>query len=178
VSGIVEVTRALDFAARKHATQRRKGIRAEPYVNHLAEVALLLAEATQGDDSGLVAAGLLHDTLEDTVTSRAELAAAFGEEIALLVEEVTDDKTLDRERRKRMQVETAPAKSLRARMIKIADKTANLRSIAESPPVGWSAGRRQDYIDWAREVVAACGPTNAQLEARFEEAARRAAARM
>ena len=175
VSGIVEVTRALDFAARKHAAQRRKGILAEPYVNHLAEVALLLAEATDGGDPGLVAAGLLHDTLEDTPTSRAELAAAFGEEVARLVEEVTDDKTLDRERRKLLQVQEAPRKSLRARMINIADKIANLRSIADSPPLGWSSRRKQEYVAWARQVAEACGRTNERLEMQFHEAAQRAA---
>jgi (p)ppGpp synthase/HD superfamily hydrolase len=175
VGGIIEVTRALDFAARRHAAQRRKGIQAEPYVNHLAEVALLLAEATDGADPGLVAAGLLHDTLEDTVTSRRELAALFGEDAASLVEEVTDDKTLDREARKIQQVLAAPGKTLRARMIKIADKIANLRSIADSPPLGWSSRRKREYIAWARDVVAACGPTNARLEALFEEAVRKAA---
>ena len=175
MSGIVEVARALDFAAQRHAMQRRKGIQAEPYVNHLAEVALLLAEATDGGDPGLVAAGLLHDTLEDTMTSRAELVAEFGEDVASLVEEVTDDKTLDRERRKLLQIQEAPRKTLRARMIKIADKTANLRSIADSPPLGWSTRRKQEYVAWARQVVAACGRTNERLERLFEEAAQRAA---
>ncbi len=168
------VARALDFAARRHAAQRRKGVRAEPYVNHLAEVAVALAEATHGEDPALVAAGLLHDTLEDTATSREELAAAFGEDIASLVEEVTDDKSLDRAERKAMQVRTASGKSQRARMIKIADKIANLRSIVESPPVGWSSRRKQEYVAWACEVVAACGPTNTQLERLFEEAMRKA----
>jgi len=175
VNGIIEVTRALDFAARKHAAQRRKGVLAEPYVNHLAEVALLLAEATDGGDPGVVAAGLLHDTLEDTRTSRAELADAFGEEVARLVEEVTDDKSLERDQRKQLQILGAPDKSQRARMIKIADKIANLRSVAESPPLGWSSRRKQEYVAWARQVVAACGPTNARLETLFEEAARKAA---
>jgi len=171
MNAIVGVARALDFAARKHSGQRRKGVQAEPYVNHLTEVALLLAEATDGADPALVMAGLLHDTIEDTDTTREELAAAFGEEVASLVVEVTDDTSLDRESRKRMQVQTAPTKSRRARMIKIADKIANLRSIAESPPVGWSTRRKQDYVAWAREVVAACGHTNDVLERLFEEAA-------
>ena len=171
MNAIVGVARALDFAARKHSGQRRKGLQAEPYVNHLTEVALLLAEATDGADPALVMAGLLHDTIEDTDTTREELAGAFGEEVASLVVEVTDDTSLDRESRKRMQVQTAPTKSRRARMIKIADKIANLRSIAESPPVGWSARRKQEYVAWAREVVAACGDTNDVLEKLFEEAA-------
>src|SRR5262249_11951927 len=84
--------RALDFAARKHAHQRRKGELAEPYVNHLSDVARLLAEATNGEDATLVVAGLLHDTLEDTETTFDELGKEFGREVADLVAEVTDDK--------------------------------------------------------------------------------------
>jgi (p)ppGpp synthase/HD superfamily hydrolase len=172
VNGIVGIARALDFAARKHAHQRRKGLKAEPYINHLTEVALHLAEASEGTDPGLVMAGLLHDTIEDTETTRGELAAEFGDDVASLVVEVTDEPGLPRDERKRRQVETAPAKSARARMIKLADKIANLHSIAESPPVGWSGRRKREYIAWAREVAAACGPTNERLERLFEMAAR------
>jgi GTP diphosphokinase / guanosine-3',5'-bis(diphosphate) 3'-diphosphatase len=172
VSGIVGMARALDFAARRHSGQRRKGMNAEPYVNHLTEVALLLAEASEGKDPELVMAGLLHDTIEDTGTTREELAEAFGQDVASLVAEVTDDTSLPREERKRRQVQTAPSKSGRARMIKIADKIANLHSIAVSPPVGWSGRRKREYVAWAREVVAACGPTSQKLEALFAEAAR------
>jgi (p)ppGpp synthase/HD superfamily hydrolase len=172
VSGIIGKARALDFAARKHAGQRRKGMKAEPYINHLTEVALLLAEASNGTDSELVMAGLLHDTIEDTETTREELVQVFGDEVAGLVAEVTDDTNLLRIERKRRQVETAPAKSARARMIKLADKIANLHSIAESPPIGWSARRKREYVAWAREVAAACGPTNRRLEGIFEKAAR------
>jgi (p)ppGpp synthase/HD superfamily hydrolase len=161
----------MDFASHRHAGQRRKGFRAEPYDIHLTEVARLLAEATDGADPRLVIAGLLHDTLEDTATTTGELRERFGEDVASLVLEVTDDKKLDRVERKRLQVEQAPSKSLRARMIKIADKTANLRSLHESPPVGWSPRRRADYVAWARDVVAACGPTNEMLERLFAEAA-------
>ncbi len=172
MNGIVGVARALDFAARKHAGQRRKGLKAEPYINHLTEVALLLAEASGGADPELVMAGLLHDTIEDTETSRAELAGAFGEDVASLVAEVTDDTSLPRDERKRRQVETAPGKTTRARMIKLADKIANLHSISESPPMGWSERKKREYVAWAREVAAACGRTNEWLEGRFEAAAR------
>ena len=172
MNGIVGIARALDFAARKHAGQRRKGLKAEPYINHLTEVARLLAEASDGADPQLVMAGLLHDTIEDTETTRAELAGTFGEDVASLVVEVTDDTSLPRDERKRRQVQTASSKSARARMIKLADKIANLHSISESPPVGWSGRRKKEYIAWAREVAAACGPTNERLEELFEQAAR------
>jgi (p)ppGpp synthase/HD superfamily hydrolase len=168
--------RALDFAARKHVHQRRKGELAEPYVNHLSDVARLLAAATNGDDIAVVVAGLLHDTLEDTETSFEELMKEFGPEVAELVAEVTDDKLLPKAERKRLQIETAPHKSLQARMIKLADKTSNLHSLIASPPKDWSGERMRDYIDWAGKVVAGCRGVNAYLEKEFDRARRQARA--
>ena len=164
------IARALDFAARKHVHQRRKGIDKEPYINHLAEVAHLLAEATDGTDAHLVAAGLLHDTVEDQGVTHGELAEAFGRDVADLVMEVTDDKSLDKAVRKQLQVEHAPHKSARARMLKIADKTSNLRALRNSPPADWSAERKHEYFDWAARVVAGCRGVNERLEAAFDEA--------
>ncbi len=172
IAPVVALARAMDLASHRHAGQRRKGVRAEPYDIHVTEVARLLAEATDGADIGLVIAGLLHDTLEDTPTTVEELRSGFGNDVASLVLEVTDDKRLGRDERRRQQVLEAPRKSLRARMLRIADKTANLRSLAESPPLGWSARRKADYVAWARQVVAACSPANDRLEKLFEEAAR------
>jgi (p)ppGpp synthase/HD superfamily hydrolase len=102
----VLVTRTADFAARRHVDQRRKGAAREPYINHLAEVAHLLSEATDGEDGALIAAGFLHDTLEDTETEYEELQAIFGQDVASLVAEVTDDKSLPKAERKRLQVVT------------------------------------------------------------------------
>ncbi len=163
------MTKVLDFAARKHADHRRKGVREEPYINHLAEVARLLADATDGDDLDLVLAGLLHDTIEDTKTTFEELVSEFGTVVADLVAEVTDDKSLEKAVRKRRQVETAPIKSDRAKMIKIADKTSNLRSIIASPPKDWSTERQREYFEWAREVISGCRDVNAKLEGWFDD---------
>ena len=91
---VVSLMQALDFAARKHRDQRRKGAAAEPYINHLAEVALLVAEATRGRDRLAVLGALLHDTIEDTTTTTKELETKFGAKVAALVAEVTDDKRL------------------------------------------------------------------------------------
>ncbi len=169
-NAVLNLTKALDFAARKHIDHRRKGEREEPYVNHLAEVARLLADATDGDDLDLVLAGLLHDTIEDTKTTYDELVNEFGTVVADLVAEVTDNKSLEKAERKRRQVETAPSKSNRAKMIKVADKTSNLRSIAASPPKDWSAERKREYFEWAGEVVSGCRGVNATLEHWFDEA--------
>ena len=84
------VARAADFAARRHTHQRRKGEAAEPYFNHLAHVAAVLADA--GADANLVAAGYLHDTIEDQEVTHAELVEAFDLDVADLVAHVTDDK--------------------------------------------------------------------------------------
>jgi (p)ppGpp synthase/HD superfamily hydrolase len=175
-NGLVLVARAADFAARAHSAQRRKGDAQEPYVNHLAEVALLLTEATGGADAALIAAGWLHDTLEDTATEREVLETLFSPPIAAIVAEVTDDKSLKKAKRKRLQVETTPSKSVQARLIKIADKTSNLRTIALSPPAGWDMERRREYVAWAEAVVAGCRGLNAKLEHVFDEAVRQARA--
>lgn len=161
---IVLICRAWHFAAQRHAAQKRKGKAQEPYVNHLAEVAELVATATEGMDPNLVAAAVLHDTLEDTVTLPAELASTFNADIASLVAEVTDDKNLEKGVRKTLQVEHAAAKSKRAKFIKLADKTSNLRSLVESPPEDWSTQRRREYLNWALEVARGLRGTNVWLE--------------
>lgn len=168
--GMLLVARAADFAARAHASQKRKGMAQEPYINHLAEVALLLTEATGGADPVLIAAAWLHDTLEDTIAEREELEMLFGKDVASIVAEVTDDKSLSRSERKRLQVETAPRKSKPARMLKIADKTSNVRALAKSPPMGWDLKRRDDYVTWAEAVVAGCRGLSAELELKFAAA--------
>lgn len=167
----IRIAQALDFAARAHVDQRRKGKRGEPYVNHLTEVARLVAEATEGKDANLVIAALLHDAIEDTGTTHAQLVDAFGADVADLVQEVTDDKNLSKQERKRLQVETAPKKSNRAKVLKIADKVANLRALVASPPASWPRERIEQYFDWAGQVVAGCRGVNAWLEAQFDEAA-------
>ena len=175
-SAALLIARAADFAARAHVTQRRKGAAQEPYINHLAEVALLLTEATGGEDAVLVAAGWLHDTLEDTETEREEIEALFGPEVAAVVAEVTDDKSLKKAERKRLQIETTPGKSNRAKLLKLADKTSNLRAIALSPPLDWDIQRRRDYVAWAEAVVAGCRGLNTALEEAFDAAAQQARA--
>jgi len=162
--------RALEFAARHHVDQRRKGVSEKPYLNHLAEVAHLVAEATGGEDTNLVIAGLLHDAIEDTGVTRAEIEAEFGADVAALVAAVTDDKSLPSAERKRLQVETAPSKPDRARLLKIADKTSNLRDMAADPPADWPLERKRAYVDWASSVVDGCRGVSPALERQFDEA--------
>jgi guanosine-3',5'-bis(diphosphate) 3'-pyrophosphohydrolase len=145
--------RALAFASRKHSLQRRKDADASPYINHpIALVSILAVEAGITDHETLCAA-LLHDTIEDTDTSVEELTETFGQTIAALVQEVTDDKQLPKAERKLRQVEHAAHLTPKARLIKLADKIANLRDVAGSPPADWPLARRQEYFDWAKQVV-------------------------
>jgi (p)ppGpp synthase/HD superfamily hydrolase len=166
----IAVLRAADAAARWHVHQRRKGAAEEPYINHLLEVASLAAEATQGKNPNVIIAALLHDAIEDQEVPRDFIAKEFGEEIAALVEEVTDDKSLEKRQRKRKQVETANKKSDDAKRIKLADKTSNLRAITFSAPPDWSVKRRLEYIQWAKEVVSGLRGASPSLELQFDRA--------
>lgn len=168
----VLVSQAYAFAAARHTDQRRKGDRGEPYINHLVEVAALVAAATGGKDPNLTAAAVLHDTLEDTETTFTELEEAFNRDVAELVAELTDDKKLPKQTRKDLQVANTPKKSARARIIKIADKTSNLRSLANSPPGNWPEERKAEYLAWARQVVDGARGVNDWLELVFDEATR------
>ena len=167
---LVRLARAADYAARQHIAQRRKGERAEPYINHLTEVAALLAEATDGDDVVLLMGGLLHDTLEDTDSTYEDLVERFGPDVAALVAEVTDDKSLPKEERKHLQITKTAGKSRRAKLLKLADKTSNLRGLVASPPKGWPPERLRDYVVWAYDVVRSCRGLNPRLEAAFDAA--------
>jgi guanosine-3',5'-bis(diphosphate) 3'-pyrophosphohydrolase len=167
------VLRAAEAAADWHSSHKRKGVAGEPYINHLIEVAKLVTEATDGDDPHLTAAALLHDAVEDQNIPLSQIAAMFGDDVAALVGEVTDDKSLPKLERKRLQVEHAPHKSARAKILKLADKTSNVRALAVSPP-DWPLERRRDYIRWAREVVAGLGEVNPYLQEQFEAAVRQA----
>jgi (p)ppGpp synthase/HD superfamily hydrolase len=170
MNDVVAIMRAADYAARKHTVQRRKGEEAEPYLNHLIEVAHLVAEATDGDPDTVIAA-LLHDAVEDQGVRVAEIADLFGPTAASLVAEVTDDKNLPKQVRKDMQIADASHKSDGASVIKLADKTSNLLAIANSPPP-WPGDRKLAYVEWARAVVSGLPLKPASLMARFEQAAR------
>lgn len=161
---------AVDFAARRHSAQRRKDAAGSPYINHPIEVARHLASVGEVRDEEVLIAALLHDTIEDTGTTRAEIAARYGEAVAALVVECTDDKSLPKAERKRSQIENAPHKSTGAKLIKLADKTCNLRGILTDPPVGWSVERQREYFLWAELVVAGLRGTNASLEEAFDAA--------
>jgi hypothetical protein len=110
---------ATAFAADKHRNQRRKDEEASPYINHPVALANLLAQAGVGDTT-VLAAALLHDTIEDTDATVEELMGAFGEKITTVVLEVTDDKSLPKAERKRLQIQHATHLSTAAKLVKLA----------------------------------------------------------
>jgi guanosine-3',5'-bis(diphosphate) 3'-pyrophosphohydrolase len=162
------VLRAAQFAAHKHRNQRRKDVKATPYINHPIGLAELLHTDGGVRDPVVIAAALLHDTIEDTETTYDELRGAFGTAVADVVVEVTDVKFLARESRKRLQVSKAGRASDRARLVKLADKICNLRDILASPPAAWSLAQRQKYFDWAKAVVDQVRGVNPKLERMFD----------
>ncbi len=160
---------ALEFAARKHRDQRRKDPEASPYINHPIALANVLCNEGHVSDTATLCAAILHDTIEDTQTTPEELLQHFGEEICQIVLDVTDDKSLPSAEQKRLQVVNTGALSDKAKLVKLADKICNLRDIATSAPVGWTLKRRQDYFDWARDVVDQLRGVHEPLEKVFDE---------
>ncbi len=166
------VVKALRFSAIRHKEQRRKGADASPYINHPIDLLHILANEAGVLDPVVLCAAILHDTVEDTATTHDEIKTCFGEEIARVVMETTDDKSLPKEKRKALQVEHAPHASPRAKRVKLADKIANLRDLSANPPSGWSEERIHAYFEWANKVVNGLRGTHAGLEKLFDETSR------
>lgn len=166
--GLGLFVKAVAFAADRHRTQTRKDADASPYINHPIAVADVLVNEGDIDDLTVLCAAVLHDTIEDTDTRREELATLFGDRIAEIVLEVTDDKSLEKHVRKHLQVVHAPHLSRPAKLVKLADKICNLRDIVASPPADWSRERKREYFDWAAQVIAGVRGTHPGLESIFD----------
>jgi len=161
---------ALAFSAHKHKDQRRKDVDSSPYINHPISLASILCNEGHVTDIDVICGALLHDTVEDTDTTAVELEEKFGPVIRDIVMDVTDDKTLDKADRKRLQIEHAAHISDQAKLVKLADKISNLRDVAENPPPAWSLERCQEYFDWAKKVIDQLRGTPESLEAIFDSA--------
>jgi len=167
------ILKAVAFSSWKHRDQRRKDATRTPYVNHPVALAEVLWFEGKVRDASAIAAALLHDTIEDTDTTVEEIKGAFGATVAGVVMEVTDTKWLGKTARKRLQIVKAHKSSERAKLVKLADKICNLRDITAHPPADWSVNRKQEYFDWAKEVVDGLRGTNARLERRFDQVYRK-----
>ena len=164
--------RALRWAAVRHAGQVRKGGNV-PYVEHLMGVALILDRL--GFEEDLVIAGLLHDVVEDTATTLAEVEAEFGPIVADLVGHGSELKTDEQGQkrpwsdRKRDHLEALTGAPVEARALVLADKLHNLTSIAldlrEGRPV-WSLfnAERSDVLGYYRTSIERLGTGDPRLE--------------
>jgi GTP diphosphokinase / guanosine-3',5'-bis(diphosphate) 3'-diphosphatase len=162
--------KAVDFAARKHQHQRRKGEDKLPYINHPIEVANLISSHGITDINVLIPA-LLHDVIEDTDTSAEEVAEQFSDKISQVVLEVSDNQALCKADRKQAQIDHSPHISLEAKWVKLADKISNAGSIVHTPPSGWELARKLEYINWCKAVVAALGLPEHDLVRLFDKTA-------
>ena len=163
------ILKAAHFAAQKHRDQRRKDEEVSPYINHPISVAKIISEIGNVEDPEVLAAALLHDTIEDTKTTPEELIDNFGERVCSLVQEVTDDKTLLRQTRKDLQIQHAPQLSEGAILIKLGDKISNVTDITHTPPTNWDRSRCLEYFDWAERVINNCPKVNTSLEKYFKD---------
>ena len=161
------IEKALQFATEKHKNHTRQNKEKSPYIVHPIAVCHILSDVGGVEDAKILAAALLHDTLEDTPTTREELIENFGERICSLVEEVSDDKTLPKHKRKDLQIQHAPELSEGATLIKLADKISNVKDITHMPPIGWDGSRCLEYLNWAEEGILNCPKVNVALETHF-----------
>ena len=163
------ILKALRFSAEKHSDQRRKDAKSSPYINHPIQVAETLWTVGGVRDVTLLLASILHDTIEDTGTRPDEIRAEFGEEVLALVLEVTDDKSLPKQVRKQLQVESAPHKTRNAKLLKLADKICNIHNMITSPPSDWSLERKQEYLLWTEKVVAGLRGVSETMESYYDD---------
>ena len=163
------ILKAAQFAALRHRDQRRKDTESSPYIIHPISVALVIADIGGIEDPELLAAALLHDTLEDTNTAALELEELFGSTVRGYVEEVTDDKSLPKAERKQKQIERAAGLTAGATLIKLGDKISNVGDVTHTPPLDWDMERRKRYLDWAEAVIDNCPKVNNLLEQRFQD---------
>jgi len=159
----------VNFAAVKHKNQRRRDTEKTPYINHPIGVAHILTSEANVTDANVILAALLHDTVEDTDTTFQEIEDNFGVDVCKIVEEVTDDKSLPKLERKRLQIVHAKESSREAKLVKLADKLYNLRDLQRCAPEGWTDDRCADYFKWAKDVVDNLRGTNANLENSLDE---------
>lgn len=157
-------TKCINFAAVKHRNQRRLDSDKTPYINHPIGVAHILTAEGGVTDFEVIQAAILHDTVEDTDTSFEEIESLFGARVRRIVEEVTDDKSLPKLERKRLQIEHAATSSAQAKLVKLADKIYNLRDLKRCKPEGWTDERCKEYFIWAKKVCDNLKGTNPALE--------------
>lgn len=163
----MSLSKAWCFATERHAFQRRKNAARTPYITHPVEVVQLLIDSGVRNETVLCAA-MLHDTIEDTGTKYEELAELFGQTVADIVQECSDDKSLSKVARKMLQVEHAETVTEGAKLVKLADKLSNLRGILNDPPADWTDETKFGYFVWSYTVTSRMRGVNEQLDAMLD----------
>lgn len=176
MNNLAKLIEAAYFSAKKHREQKRKGNDASPYINHPLEVANLIASVGKVEDVDILIGAILHDTVEDAGVTKEEITELFGATVCGYVLEVTDDKSLPKDKRKQLQIEHAPHLSTGAKLIKLCDKISNIRDVTENPPDDWTMERRLQYVEWGGKVVEGLRGVNENLEKHFDELTEKAKA--
>ncbi|XP_065069912.1 guanosine-3',5'-bis(diphosphate) 3'-pyrophosphohydrolase MESH1-like [Rhopilema esculentum] len=164
MADVTLLIKCANFAAIKHKNQRRKNFEKTPYINHPIGVANILSDEADVADIEVLAAAILHDTVEDTDTTFQEIEDSFGVVIRRIVEECSDDKSLPKQERKRLQIEHAHICSPKAKLVKLADKIYNLRDLNKEVPEGWTDERVSEYFKWAGKVFQGLKGTSKKLD--------------
>lgn len=163
-----QLSKAIVFASHKHCNQRRKDSKNSPYINHPLSVMNRLIQANVFNRDTLTAA-VLHDTIEDTNTTNDEIVQMFGQNVANIVLECSDDKSLPKEVRKQKQIEHAEHVSTEAKLVKLVDKLDNLEDLLNNPPTGWSDKEINGYAYWCYAVHQKIKGINEILDDQFCE---------
>lgn len=158
----------IHFAALKHREQRRKNLAKDPYINHPISVANYISNIGKVDDIEVLQAALLHDVLEDTMTTEGEIESKFGTSVLNIVRDVTDDTSLPKLERKLAQISHGPEICTKAKIVKLADKLDNLKGLFNDPPKGWTKDIVFGYFEWSYRVIEGLRGANALLEAELD----------
>ena len=154
---------AAKYASIQHKNQRRKDSEKTPYINHPIDVAEFLTSNDVNDRETIVG-GILHDVIEDTDGTYDEIKNLFGENVAKIVEECSDDKKLNKIMRKRLQIEHAASISDKAKLVKLADKYSNISGLLETPPASWSKDEITGYVYWGFAVCKQLSGINSKID--------------
>ena len=167
-----KLIKAINFAAIAHRNQRRKDSAKTPYINHPIEVMNMLANAGV-TDIDILCAAVLHDTIEDVGVTYCQLVTEFGTNVANIVSECSDDKSLPKVVRKREQIKHAEMASIGAKLVKVGDKLSNLSGLDTNPPVSWKKEEIDGYFIWSYHVwlmIAGCNiKLDNQLQSLFKK---------
>lgn len=165
------IERARELAARKHAGTHLFDANRTGMFEHVSQVAGLVQEL--GGSTEMVAAAWLHDIVEDTDVTLAQVKDGFGAEVATLVDGLTDPEEFEAmplKERKQLQAERVKTLPDNVKRIKLCDQLSNVRRIIEKPPTDWSAEKQWVYVQGAYKIAQQCAGLWPVADDRFQAA--------